>query len=203
MHANKCPVRVISLNIWIYFICVIFTCFCCNASLVRIILKNTAYCVLRMHITYGVTLLWLLSCGHLRTCVLLPALPVILSGRLWEAVSMLFCDLVLFCLYQVAQKRYTHASLPSVLASLWCMATLWRPFVVLLNPLSLRLIYLVRSLMPPAGPPFQISQIRWAMGSTCCEMSCRRLSSCLTVSFPMLTNVSVSCRVYPDPGTLQ
>ena len=49
-------------------------------------------------------------------CVDTPAnFPVSLSGRLWEAVSMLFGDLVLFCLYQVAD---VVASAPSYLASL-------------------------------------------------------------------------------------
>ena len=44
------------------------------------------------------------------------------------------------------------------------MATLWKPFLSLLSPSSLRLVHLDLSFKPLFGSPFDDLQICWAMG---------------------------------------
>ena len=47
----------------------------------------------------------------------------------------------------------THViAMHAILLCLCCMATLWRCFLSLLNPSSLRLVHLVPCLKPPTGP---------------------------------------------------
>ena len=74
----------------------------------------------------------------------------------------------------IRSRRSSHTSLPASLVSLCCMATLWRLFLGLLSPSSLRFVHLVLSLNPLTGPPLKNLHILWAMGKTCCSMSCSR-----------------------------
>ena len=87
-----------------------------------------------------------------------------------------------------------HTSLPAAADVLCCMATLWRPFLSLLKPLRLWLVQLVLSLKPLTSLPYENSQFRWAMSTTCCSTSCNRQSYCSTVA-PMLTDADAKARV--------
>ncbi len=106
------------------------------------------------------------------------------SGKLLRC-----CSESLFSFVCIRSCRSSHACLPVALVSLCCMATPWRLFFSLLNPSNLRLVHLDFNFCPLFNPPFENLQICWAMGRTCCSISCSIVLKRSTVSAPMPSEI--------------
>jgi len=156
---NNCPVSLFCTYVsWVLSLaspknclfncfCLVGYCFCMGCCAAAPLCHFSSFVILSLLLA-AVLRAFVHSCSY--SCQLFLSCCLGGFGELFQGGSRILLNSV--C---IRSCMSLYACLPAGLVSLCCMTTLWRPFLSLLNPSSLRLVHLVLSLKPLTGPPFE------------------------------------------------